>query len=366
MGKVKIGLGEFFSLTLLFELGTALVVNLGMGSGRDAWLSILLGCAAGLMMFTGYAYLYRKHPDQPFTAYTRQILGKYIGVPVGLVYIVLYINLAARDLRDGSTMLAMATMHNTPLFILSALMLLSGAYVLHKGLEVLARTSMVFALVVLGIGLFGTVMLILSGTINLNRLLPVLENGFPPVLSSVLHQNYMFPFGEMVCFTMLMPYLSSVKKGPWVIAAAMLFSALLLSFTMALNISVLGADIVARSPLPLMPTISKISISDIIQRVDIFVVMVLIIGVFFKMAVFFAAALIGISDLFKLPYRRMLYPCALIILFTSMLDARSFIEHLDEGGTLLYRVYPYLMIVIPVLLVIVTAVRDHFSAPRPG
>ncbi|MFD2877535.1 GerAB/ArcD/ProY family transporter [Paenibacillus rhizoplanae] len=157
------------------------------------------------------------------------------------------------------------------------------------------------------------------------------------------------------------------KKGPWVIAAAMLFSALLLSFTMALNISVLGEDIVERSPLPLMPTISKISISDFIQRVDIFrghgadhr-------GVFFKMAVFFAAALIGISDLFKLPYRRMLYPCALIILFTSMLDARSFIEHLDEGGTLLYRVYPYLMIVIPVLLVIVTAVRDHFSAPRPG
>lgn len=150
MGKVKIGLGEFFSLTVLFELGTALVVNLGMGAGRDAWLSILIGCAAGLIVFTGYAYLYRKHPDQPFTAYTRQILGKYIGAPVGLLYIVLYINLAARDLRDGSTMLAMSTMHNTPLFILSALMLLSGAYVLHKGIEVLSRTSMVFAFVVLG------------------------------------------------------------------------------------------------------------------------------------------------------------------------------------------------------------------------
>ncbi|NQX43844.1 GerAB/ArcD/ProY family transporter [Paenibacillus tritici] len=366
MGKVKFGLGEFFCLTVLFELGTALVVNLGMESGRDAWLSILLGCVAGLIMFTGYAYLYRKQPDLPFTAYTRKLLGKYIGTPVALGYIILYINLAARDLRDGSTMLAMATMHNTPLFILSTLMLLSGAYVLHKGLEVLGRTSMVFAVVVMLIGLFGTLMLMLSGTINLNRLLPVLENGIQPVLASVIHQNYMFPFGEMVCFTMLMPYLANVKKGPWVIAAAMLFSAFLLSFTMALNISVLGEDIVERSPLPLMPTISKISISDFIQRVDIFVVMVLIIGVFFKMAVFFAAALVGISELFRMPYRRMLYPCALIILFTSMLDARSFIEHLDEGGTLLYRVYPYFMVVIPVVLVIVTAVRDHFSAPRPG
>ncbi|MFD2877533.1 GerAB/ArcD/ProY family transporter [Paenibacillus rhizoplanae] len=53
-------------MTVLFELGTALVVNLGMESGRDAWLSILLGCVAGLMVFTGYAYLYRKQPDLPF------------------------------------------------------------------------------------------------------------------------------------------------------------------------------------------------------------------------------------------------------------------------------------------------------------
>ncbi|MNE17761.1 Spore germination protein [compost metagenome] len=163
-----------------------------------------------------------------------------------------------------------------------------------------------------------------------------------------------------------MPYLSDVKKGPWVIAAGMLISALLLSATMAINISVLGADIVERSPLPLMPTISKISISDFIQRVDIFVVMVLIIGVFFKVSVFFAAALIGISELFNLPYRRMVYPVTLIILFTSMLDARSFTEHLDEGGRLLCTVYPLFMIVIPVILILVTAVRSYFSAPRPG
>ncbi|CQR55330.1 GerAB/ArcD/ProY family transporter [Paenibacillus riograndensis] len=366
MGTVKIGMIQFFSITLLFELGTALVVNLGMAAGRDAWLSILIGSAGGIGVFAGYAYLYRKYPGMSFTAYTRKLLGKYIGTPVALVYIILYINLAARDLRDGSTMLAMATMHNTPLFILSMLMILSSAYVLHKGFEVLTRTSLVFLLLVLLIGIFSTLMLMFSGSINLNRLLPVLEDGAEPVIRSVLHQNYMFPFGEMIAFTMLMPFLSNVKKGPWVIAGAMLVSALMLSFTMALNISVLGADIVERSPLPLMPTISKISISDFIQRVDIFVVMVLIIGVFFKISVFFAAALIGISDLFGIPYRRMLYPCTLIILFTSMLDARSFTEHLDEGGRLLYTVYPFLMIAIPAVLILVSVVKSYFSASRPG
>lgn len=366
MGNIKIGGLQFFTITLLFELGTALVVNLGMESDRDAWISILLGSLIGIVVFLGYSYLYWKHPGVPFTAYTRSLLGKYIGAPVSVLYIILYLNLAGRDLRDGSTMLAMATMHNTPLFIISSLMILSCAYVLHKGVEVLTRTSLVFAGMVMLIGVFCTIMLILSGSINLNRLLPMLENGIEPVLASVVHQNYMFPFGEMICFTMLMPYLSNVKKGPWVIAAGIFVSGLLLSFTMALNISVLGFDIVKRSPLPLMPTISKISISDFIQRVDIFVVMVLIIGVFFKIAVFFAAALIGISELFRLPYRRMLYPTALIILFSSMLDARSFTEHLDEGRGLLYVVYPFFMLLIPAVLMIVTAVRSYRSAPRSG
>lgn len=363
-GSIKIGLLQFFTLTLLFELGTALVVNLGMEADKDAWISILIGNLIGLVVFAGYVYLYRKFPNLPLTAYSRKLLGNFLGSVISVAYIILFLNLAGRDLRDGSSMLVMATMHRTPLFILSALMILSSAYVLHKGVEVLTRTSLVFATLVILIGIFCSMMLMFSGSIDLQRLLPVFENGVKPVLTSVVKQNYMFPFGEMICFTMLMPYLNNIKKGPWVIAAAIFVSGLLLSLTMVLNISVLGSDIIKRSPLPLMPTISKISISDFIQRVDILIVMVLIIGVFFKMSVFFAAALIGISELFKIPYRRMIYPAALIILFSSMLNARSFIEHLDEGGRLLYTVYPFFMVLIPVILVIITAIRSHFSAPR--
>ncbi|MEK5236764.1 hypothetical protein NST99_13840 [Paenibacillus sp. FSL L8-0470] len=81
---------------------------------------------------------------------------------------------------------------------------------------------------------------------------------------------------------------------------------------------------------------------------------------------FFTAALIEISELFGIPYRKMIYPCALIILFTSILDARCFIEHLDEGGRLLYMVYPLFIVVIPAILIIITALKSYFSAPRPG
>ncbi|MDT3425645.1 spore germination protein KB [Paenibacillus forsythiae] len=365
MGEVRMGIVQCFTLAMLFELGTAMVVNLGVDTGKDAWMSVLLGGIAGVLPFIGYIYLYRAYPDDPLSRYSRKLLGKYLGGLVALLFILSFMMMAARDLRDGSTMLVMATMNRTPIFVISLMMILSSAYVAHKGVEVLARTSLLFAVIVMLIGGFCGLMMIFSGKINLLRILPLLENGAWPVLRSVLVQNYMFPFGEMICFTMLMPYLSDSRRGPWVIVASMLFSALLLSLTTVMNLSVLGADIVARSPLPLMPTISKISISDFIQRLDVLVVMVLIIGVFFKITVFYVAALVGISDLFGLPYRTMAYPAALIILFLSVMNARGFTEHLDEGKRLLYTVFPVFTLALPALLIIIAALKRHRSAPRP-
>ncbi|MDQ0193159.1 GerAB/ArcD/ProY family transporter [Paenibacillus wynnii] len=362
----KIGLLQFFSLTLLFELGTALLVNVGMVSGRDAWISILVGCMAGLVIFAGYAYLYKLYPDMPLSRYAREILGKHLGAAVAILYVVMFMNTAGRDLRDGSALLVMATLHRTPILVVGALMILSCAYVLHKGIEVLARTSLIFLFLALSIGAIFTVLALLSGEMEWKRLFPVLGDGFLPVAISVVRQNYMFPFGEIICFTMLMPYLSNDRKGVWVIPAAMLLAGLLISYTSIVNITVLGSDMVERSPFPLLSTISKLALSELIQRLDILVVMLLIIGVFFKIAVFYGAALVGISDLFGLPYRTMIYPSALIILFSSILNARSLTEHLDEGGQLLSDVLPFFTIVIPTALIIVANFRRYRSASRPG
>lgn len=366
MGSIKIGLVSFFSLTVLFELGTAIVVNIGMDAGKDAWIANLLGCVAGLVLFSGYAYLYRAYPEKPLTGYVRILLGKHAGTVVGTLYVIMFMNIAGRDLRDGSTLLVIATLHNTPLLVVAALMILSCAYVLHKGSEVLARTSISFMGVVLVIGSMFTLLLLLSGEMEWTRIMPVMGDGIMPVLKSVIQENYMFPYGEIFCFTMLMPYLTDGKKGVWVIASAMVLSAILISYVTIVNITVLGIDIVDRSPFPLMSTVSKIALSEFIQRMDILIVMLLIIGVFFKIAVFYGAALIGISDLFGLPYRTMIFPCALIILLSSILNARNFPEHLETGRQLIYTYFPFFSIIIPVILIIITAIRRHRSALRLG
>jgi spore germination protein KB len=76
--KAKINGGQLFVMMVLFELGSALLVGLGMDAKQDAWLAILLGWAGGLVLFTVYGSLFRQYPDLPLTGYLQAIMGKYL------------------------------------------------------------------------------------------------------------------------------------------------------------------------------------------------------------------------------------------------------------------------------------------------
>lgn len=101
MEKVKISPFQFFSILVLFQFGTTLVVNLGLEAGRDAWIAVLIGTVIGMLIFSLNAYLYTAFPDKLPVEDYRLLLGKYVGSLVGLVYAVLYMFTAARDLVDG-------------------------------------------------------------------------------------------------------------------------------------------------------------------------------------------------------------------------------------------------------------------------
>ncbi|EES74684.1 spore germination protein (amino acid permease) [Paenibacillus sp. oral taxon 786 str. D14] len=352
MENTKLSPMQLFALLVLFQLGTALVVNLGMAAREDAWIAVLCGMLVGCLLFLGYAFLYTAFPDKLPTQYMRLLLGKYLGGLIGFAYILFYMNKASRDLMDGGLLVFASTLKETPLFIINTVMMLTIIYVLHKGIEVLARTAFILLWVVFVIGIIILFLLLFSGIIDFTRILPVLSDGFGPVLESVYRQNYQFPFGEIICFTMVLPYLNNVKAGVRAGLMSVLLSGMILSGTVVITISILGVDIAERSIFPLLTMVGKASIADFIQRLDILVVMVLIIGDFFKIAVYFYAAVIGASDLFKIPYRKVLYPLALIVLFTSITIARTYSEHVKKGGDVLYIMDPLFYVIVPAALIV--------------
>ncbi|WP_199620275.1 GerAB/ArcD/ProY family transporter [Paenibacillus alkalitolerans] len=361
MEKTRISPGQLFAILVLFDMGTAVIRVLGIKAEKDAWLAILLGLPAGLAVFLVYASLYRKYPQLSLTGYMRAILGKWIGWPLGLLYVLWFINGAARDVREGADLLVSAVLDRTPVIIVAAIMVMSVGYVLCKGIEVLARTAQIFLAVLAAAGLFSILLLIFAGIVDVNRLLPVLANGWLPVIDTTLRQTIEFPHVEVVCFTFLLPYLNHPVPGIRAGIAAVLISGLILSFSTAVNIAVLGIDIAGRATFPLLATISLINIGEFIQRLDVLVVLTLIIGDFFKVAVYFYAAVMGAADLFQVrDYRRLVYPVGIIIIYISMMIAGSFLEQIEEGDLLLYTVWLTFGGGIPVLLLAAAAVRRRF------
>lgn len=361
MEKAKISLKQLFTMIVLFELGSALLVGLGLEAKQDSWIAILLGVMSGLLLFLVYGYLFRRYPTLPLTGYIRAILGKYIGWPIGLLYVVYFIYLASRVLRDFGELLLTSVLPHTPLLVINTLMILTVMYTLYKGIEVISRTSEIFFGALILLGIVGNTFIAFSGLIDVRNLLPVFENGFSTVLKGYL-QTFTFPFGEMIVFTMILPFVNvphlAVKTGIY----GMIFSGFLLTLASITVIVILGVDMAARSTFPLLTMIGKINIAELIQRLDPIVVLTLIIGGYSKIAVYFYVAVAGTADLFKLEKQSVIViPVGVVIVLSSMMIASNYSEHITEGLKIvpLYLHLPF-QLGIPLMLFFVAIFRKRF------
>jgi spore germination protein KB len=356
MEKVQINALQMFVLIIHFELGSAILIGPGSAAKQDAWITNLFGLAGGLLLFFVYYYLYKYYPDIPLTSYLQKITGKWVGSIIAFCYIVYFLYQASRILRDFGELLVSTIYNNTPLIVVNTCMILTILYGVHKGFEVIARVGELSFALIYGLAILGFLIIIFSGLIHLGNLQPVLENGLITALKEVIvGQTINFPFGEMIVFTMFLPYVNEQKKVLKVCLGGMLLSGINIMVIAVINISVLGADLLSRTPFPLLSTIRMIQFAGFIERLDSFFVLYLIIGGFFKISLYFYAAVIGTADLFKLKnYSNLNFLLCFMILFGSIVVASNYSEHSYEGG----KIIPYFLhwpfqIIIPIILVII-------------
>ncbi|MFN2747455.1 GerAB/ArcD/ProY family transporter [Bacillus sp. z60-18] len=364
MENAKISPHQLFSLIVLFVFGTALIVPLGVEAKQDAWLAELLGLAGGIVILFLYYYLYRQFPNMLLTRYIQNILGKPIGFIIGLLYIVFFIYGASRDLRDASELLLLQY-GETPMFTLSVIMMVIVCYALYQGIETLARASeIMFALIfVMTIVTFFSI--IGSNVIRLEHLLPVLENGWMPVVTTAFPERVFFPYGELICFTTIFPYLNQQKIGMAFGLAAIIFSGLVLTATIILEIAVLGVHGWGSSTFPFLKFVEKINFGGFIQGLQGVAMIALVVGDFVKVTIFSYAAVVCSADIFHVKKAsRFILPIGLVTLALSIVIAGSYAEHIEQGKAALHSIFPLFAFMIPLLLVIASFVRKRIAAGK--
>ncbi|PLS07214.1 GerAB/ArcD/ProY family transporter [Neobacillus cucumis] len=361
MESAKIKAYQLFVLIVLFEMGSAILVGLGAQAKQDAWISILIGLFGGLGVFLIYYRLYKYYPDLPLTSYVQKIMGKWIGRAIGVAYIIYFLYCAARVLRDFGELLTSTIYTVTPLIVINCLMIFTIIYGIYKGFEVIARVGELFFMIVYMMAVVGFGLVIFSGLIHLENLRPILENGIKPVLKTAFTETINFPFGEMIVFTMLLPFLNDAKKAKWVCLGGMILSGINITITAVINVAALGTDLFMRANFPLLSTVSKIQLANFIERLDVLFMLYLVIGGFFKISIFFYAAVAGTADIFGIKHQSKLsFPMGALVLFSSITIASNYAEHIKEGLNIvpIYLHWPF-QIILPSFLLVMAFFRNR-------
>ncbi|WHY94494.1 GerAB/ArcD/ProY family transporter [Neobacillus cucumis] len=365
MDRIKISASQLLVLVFLFEMGSSILFGLGANAKQDAWIAILLGLAGGLIVFFIHYRLFLFYPELILTSSIQKIAGKWPGRIIGLFFISYFIYTASVVLRDFGELLVTTVYTSTPLLIINSLMILTIIYGIHKGLEVIARVGQIYFGIIYLMAIFGFLLIIFSGLIHFEFLKPILENGWKPIFKEFLPGTLTFPFGEIVVFTMIYPFVKERKKIKFVCIGGMILSGINITITVIITISTIGPELYTRSNFPLLTTVSRIQLANFIERLDVLFLLYLIISGFFKISLYFYAAVEGTADLFQFKKKEKLsFPIGIIVLFASITTASTYAEFVKEG----FDFFPYLFslpfqIIIPSILLLIAFFRNRKKKP---
>lgn len=353
---------QLFSLILLFELGTALLVGHGLTAKQGAWIANLLGLAFGLVVLSIYIFLYHRFPGDTLTTFSRKIAGNMVGTLIGWIYVGYFLYIASRNLHDFSELFISSLFPNTRWVALEIPMILVVAYALFHGIVALSRIGQLFAFVyVFSILFFLVIVWVLNGEVV--NVLPLTEVGWKPILNTAFPQLITFPFGEMVAFMMIFPFVHGLQQETRTIWLGIILSGIILSLSSIVIYGVL-AESSLPEPFPFLEVIKMLGDLFIIT-LDPILIILLFVGGFFKISVFFYASMLGATQLLNISQKITLPLFAVFLLILSNMIAKNFSEHIEEGLKIV-PLYVHLPIQIgipflPLLICLVRRIRPEYK-----
>lgn len=357
MEKIRISGVQLSILIMGFLLGV--IINPSAIARQDAWIVHILAWASSFGLLTIYLTIARLNPNKTLVQILKNTFGKYIGGLISLLYIWYFIHLAAIVTLSFGGFAAITVYTQTPgifINICSGLVLIYG---LRSGLEVIARAvevtiPMVLVLMVL-------ITLIMIPDFNINNILPMMKQGMTPIMKG-LFSNVTFPFGELVVFLMIFPFVnkkSQIHKYSYIGLGIIGFITLL---TIVRDLMILGPDMVYRLifPFTVVAKLFPISIAPIILFYNL-------VGLGVKVGILIYAASLGIAQVFNLEeFKPFIIPLVIFNLALSEWLYNSIIEGLRWSNKY-YAFYalPF-QVIIPLILLVISFIKYKKTKKETG
>lgn len=362
MENLKISGRQFTILVILFSVGTTILVipgSLANEVKQDAWITAIIGTALTFLVVALYIVIGRMFPAKTLVEIMETILGKWFGKIISLSFAFISYIAASELLYYVGNFLTTQILHDTPIEIIHivfACILIMG---IRLGLETLARTAELFFPIFILLFVLLTVSVLLTPDLwKLQNIQPMLNSGIKPMIRAVIIFLSVFSFPLIV---LLMIFPISVKQPkaaekPFFIAIGIAGVCLIILIT--LTILVLGPDSSARQMYPSYNLARMIKIGGFLQRLEAILAIMWFITIFFKMAIYFYAALISFVQTLNIKdYKPFTFPLGMIMVMISFISHPN-VTHSAKFDYQIWPVYSFIYgIALPLLLLLIHGLR---------
>lgn len=330
-------------------------------AAQDSWMSVILVTAYGVIAGAIIAGLGMRFPDRTIVQYGELVAGRVLGKAIGLLYAVYFLYINTYIVREFAEFLITMFMPETPLLVFSAGIVLASAYAIRCGLEVLARANEIALPVALALLLF--IVALISPEMRFENFTPVLEKGILPVLKGAYRPAAIW-FAETFVMVMLIPYLNRPQQAKGTIFRGIVIVGLFQLIITVAATATHGARM-ARLHFPTLIMARQISIADLIERVEPFVMLIWVLGGFVKVGVFYYCCVLATAQWLNLKeYKALVLPTGVLLTVLSMVLWENVLELTRQIAEILLPMAIPIQVGLPLLLLAAARLRGKGGGGR--
>lgn len=298
---------------LMYNMGTSIVVLpalLAKLAMKDAWLSVVVAMLLQLMLVPVFGVIGRQMNGRTFLEYLTALFGKAVSIIIlmGLVLIhsMLSMGAALRSVGDFITTVFIA---ETPIEIIHMTFLVAVIYGLRKGINTMGAAAEILLPIIL---LLLTVLLAaLTPNLQTSLLLPILDQGFKPVLHGAITM-WGLSFSSQIVILFLLPHLPKGAPSWPVFFYSTILCAIPTIIVTAFSIMIFSATGTGWLTFPGYNMASVINIGEFFERVESMVAFIWIVASFYEVSIHSYVVGEGFAQIFSISsYKLLIIPIAL-------------------------------------------------------
>lgn len=326
--NTKINKMQLYILTVVTGTGSSMLYGIGEKAKQDAWIVVILAMLGGMVLILLYCWLLKLFPDATLFHMFENTFNKYIAKVISFLYVLYFAIIASHVIGDITTLTSLYILSETPEIVIEIIITLVAMYGVFLGIETFARFGILVFIFIVPLVFFFFIGPILSDRANFQQLLPVLENGWLPIIKETFPIIFTNPFGEIVVFLMIIPYVTNNKKVLHIGILSMLSIGVLFLIITITNIITIGPTFIEISLYPTIETVRGINILNFIQKVEGTAVFLFLILNYMKIMLHLFAASTGANILFNTKnYRKYIIPISVIVFVLSHLSIQDVVLH---------------------------------------